>query len=121
MALYTPRRVVLNWHKYDVSFSIELIESFIEGVEVQVDDSIKRYDQQKETLLVEQVSEENYARVVEIHQGLDDESWDLKSIFYEYFPTLQRRSALLTVCGYFEHELDKLCMLYQSEKWRFQD
>jgi hypothetical protein len=29
---------------------------------------------------------------------------------------LQRRSALLTVCSYFENELDKLCRLYQSEK-----
>ena len=37
-------------------------------------------------------------------------------MFLEYFPSLQRRSALLTVCSYFEHELDKLCRLYQSEK-----
>ena len=116
MGLYVPRKVVRNWYRYDVSFSIELIESFIDGIEIQADDSINRYKQQKETFVLEEVPEENYAHVVEVHQGLDDESWDLQGIFCEYFPSLQRRSALLTVCSFFEHELDKLCMLYQSEK-----
>ena len=116
MALYTPRKVVLNWYKYDVSFSIELIESFIKGIERQAEDSIHRYEQQKETVVLDEAAEENYARVIEVHQGLDDESWNLRGIFCEYFPNLQRRSALLTICGYFEHELDKLCMQYQSEK-----
>ena len=116
MPLYTPRKVVLNWYQYDVSFSVELIESFIEGIEVQAEESIARYEQKKETLVLDEVPEENYARVVEVHQGLDDETWDLQSIFVEYFPSLQRRSALLVVSGYFEHELDKLCKLYQYEK-----
>jgi len=98
MPLYTPRRVVLNWYQYDVNFSIGLIESFIGGIEVQAEESITRYERQKQTLIIEEVPEENYARVVETHQGLDDETWDLKGIFCEYFPSLQRRSALLTVC-----------------------
>jgi hypothetical protein len=51
-----------------------------------------------------------------VHQGLHNETWDLPKIFREYFPSLQRRSALLTVWSYFENELDKLCRLYQSEK-----
>ncbi len=116
MALYAPKRVVLNWFKYDVSFSVELIESFVKSVEKQAIDSIESYKYQKETHVVEEFLEENYARIVETHQGLDNESWNLESIFIEYFPSLQRRSALLTIYGYFEHELDKLCMLYKSEK-----
>ena len=87
MALYVPRKVVRNWYRYDVSFSIELIESFIDGIEIQADDSINRYKQQKETFVLEEVPEENYAHVVEVHQGLDDESWDLQGIFCEYFLT----------------------------------
>jgi hypothetical protein len=116
MALYTPKKVVLNWFKYNVSFSIKLIESFVEGIEKQAENSTNRYREQKKTYVVEENPKENYARVVEAHQGLDDETWDIESIFMEYFPSLQRRSALLTVYGYFEHELDKLCLLYQSEK-----
>lgn len=116
MALYTPKKVVLNWFRYDMSFSIDLMESFIEGIEKQAEESIARFQEQKETIILDEVPEENYERVVEVHQGLDDETWDLKGIFAEYFPSLQRRSALLTVCGFFEHEIDKLCLLYQSEK-----
>lgn len=40
----------------------------------------------------------------------------MEIIFKEYFPSLQRRSALITLCGYFEHELDKLCKQYKLEK-----
>lgn len=116
MAPFLPRKVVRNWYQYDVILSVELIESFIDGIEIQADDSIKRYKQQKETVVLEEVPEENYAHIVEVHQGLNDGSWNLQGIFCEYFPSLQRRSALLTVCSYFEHELDKLCMLYKSEK-----
>lgn len=115
MPLYAPKKVVLNWYKYDISFSLELIKSFIDGIENQADDSISRYENEKQTLVLEEVPEENYAHVVEMHQGLDDETWDLDRIFKEYFPSLQRRSALLTLSGYFEHELDKLCSLYKSE------
>ena len=61
--------------------------------------------------------ERNIARTIDVHQGLDSESWDLDGIFKEYFPTLQRRSAFLSLYGFLEHELDKLCMLYK----RFQN
>jgi len=113
------RRDVLSWYRYDVSFSAELIDSFVEGIEKQAAESIVRYQEGKQREVVEDVmgeNEEKYVRLVETHQGLDDETWDLATIFGEYFPSLQRRSALLTVYGYFEHELDKLCSLYQSEK-----
>ena len=116
MGLYLPKRVVLNWFRYDVSFSLELIASFVSGVDRQATASLDTYNQSKEVLVKEVAPEEGIVDVVEIHEGLDSESWHMETIFGEYFPNLHRRSALLTVCGYFEHELDKLCMLYQSEK-----
>lgn len=102
MARFTPKNVVVNWYQYDVSFSIELMISFVQGVERQAAESVLNYRNLKS-------SEER-------HRGLDRSSWDLEGIFEEYFPSLQRRSALLTVWGFLEHELDKLCLLYQSEK-----
>ncbi len=116
MTLYKLKIEVINWFKYDISSSMERIESFVKGVEKQAEESINRYREQKETRVVEVFPEDHYARVIETHQGLDNESWDIENIFIEYFPSLQRRSALLTVYSYFEHELDKLCLLYQSEK-----
>jgi hypothetical protein len=101
MPLFTPKHSVLNWYRYDVSFSIELISTFVRGIEKQAAESIHNY---------------RTKRSADGHRGLDESSWDLEEIFEQYFPSLQRRSALLTVWGFLEHELDKLCLLYQSEK-----
>jgi hypothetical protein len=116
MALYMPKKVVLNWYQYDVTFSIELLQSFVEGIERQAEESISDYEKRRKIEVVEDTADQYHSLVVVRHQGLDSETWDLTSIFSEYFPSLQRRSALLTVCSYFEHELDKLCLLYQREK-----
>jgi hypothetical protein len=101
MALYTPKKVALNWYRYDVSFSIELMSSFVKGVEKHAADSVFDYRTRKKS---------------DEHHGLDRSGWDLETIFEQYFPSLQRRSALLTLWGFVEHELDQLCSLYQSEK-----
>src|SRR5947209_3715231 len=92
---------VLNWYKYDARFSIELMRSFVQGTEKLAAQSILDWKRKKDE---------------RDHQGLDEETWPLKEIFEEYFPSLQRRSALLTLCGFFEHELEKLCTLYKTEK-----
>lgn len=102
MALYVPKKVVLNWYQYDANFSIDLMFSFAVGIEKQAAESISSYKATKHT--------------GEEHQGLDRESWDLDNIFGEYFPSLQRRSAFLTVWSYLEHQLDQLCLFYQSER-----
>jgi hypothetical protein len=99
--LYTPKKVVLNWHQYDVAFSIELIKSFVRGVEQQAADSIRDYKNSNPSAG---------------QRGLDEDSWDLRGVFEEHFPSLQRRSALLTIWAFLEYELDALCSLYQSEK-----
>lgn len=62
MPLYTPKKVVLNWHQYDVVFSIELIKSFVRGVEQQAANSIRDYRNSKSS---------------REHSGLNDDSWGL--------------------------------------------
>jgi hypothetical protein len=101
MALYTPKKVVLNWYQYEASLSIELMVSFVKTIEKQAVASIQAYKK---------------SRSVAGHGGLDYESWDLDGIFGEYFPSLQRRSAFLTLWSFLEHQLDQLCLLYQSER-----
>jgi hypothetical protein len=109
---------VRNWYRHDVSGSAELIDSFVNGVEKQVAESISRYEEGKKTELVEYDAGEDvkHSALIETHEGLESETWDLNAIFREYFPNLQRRSAFLTIYDYFENELDKLCLLYQSER-----
>lgn len=101
MALYTPKKVVLNWYQYEASFSVDLMFSFVSGIEKQAVESISTFKNR---------------RSAAGHGGLDQDSWDLDSIFGEYFPSLQRRSAFLTVWTFLEHQLDHLCLFFQSER-----
>lgn len=111
MTLVIPARGVHNWYLYDVSFSIELIKGFVENVEQAAEDSIKKYQCEKRL-----IPDGDGMYVTAVHQGLDDNSWDLENLFTEYFPSLQRRSALITLYSFFENELDGLCSLYKTEK-----
>jgi hypothetical protein len=105
---------ISTWYETDVSGTLELMESFVKGVEQQAAESALRYEQHKETD-VEEYDEGSY--LVERFQGLDNQTWaSLKTIFEEYFPSLQRRSAFLTVWAMFENELNKLCDRYQNER-----
>ena len=102
-----------NWYRDHLNF--ELIDKFVENTEKQVAQSILDYEEKKQIIKV--VGEdERYMDLVETHDGLEGGTWDLNVVFREYFPNLQRGSAFLTVLGYFEHELDKLCELFQAEK-----
>jgi hypothetical protein len=110
--LFTPKHVPLNWYKYDAQFSIELLREYISGVERHIVEAIEVFHREKETHVFEESAEEGYARIVEMHRDLDDETWDLEGIFEGYFPDLQRRSALITLYSFLEHELEELCGLF---------
>jgi hypothetical protein len=68
MALYTPKKVVLNWYRYEASSSIELMACFVSTLEKQAVESIGHYTN---TLSITG------------HEGLDKDTWDLDSIFGE--------------------------------------
>jgi hypothetical protein len=111
-------RTVENWYP-DFINSVELIDTFVTIVEKQTEEAILEYHTGKQVEYVEEdVGGEEGVRSqrVETHLGLDDMSWSLNTLFEEYFPSLQRRSALLTVYGFFEYELHKLCLLSQHQR-----
>jgi hypothetical protein len=104
----------LYWYRYDVSGSIELLRTYVSDIEKQVDAGIKKFEQEATEVEMEAMSEDDSPRVVTLHQGLDDVTWDLRAVFVDYFPGLQRRSALITLFSFFEHELNKVCTRLQS-------
>lgn len=119
MALYTPRNVPLNWFRYKVTGEIELLSSYVEGIEQQVEKSVADFSTLSEQITEEPKSPEEPAEIVTVYQGLDDQSWDLHGIFYEHFPNLQRRSALICIFSVFENELNELCSLFMNtEQYR---
>lgn len=103
----------VNWYPYDVRGSIELLDSYISDIEGQIDKGIANFEANAESIIVEGIHPEESPNHIQIHQGLDDHTWDLGGIFREHFPNLQRRSALITIFSFFEHELNKCCALFQ--------
>lgn len=116
---FLPLDHPLNWYRYDVTGSIEILEAYIDNVECQADKTANDFKADAEEVCVEGKHQDEPPRFITVHKGLDDASWDLQGIFLQYFPNLQRRSALITLFSFFEHELNKLCSIFQvTEKYQ---
>jgi hypothetical protein len=113
--LVRPNEHPLNWFPYEVTGSLELLEAYVKDIESQVAKGVADFKMHVETEVIEPDHPEEPARFITHHRGLDDETWDLRSIFEGYFPSLQRRSALITLYAFFEYELDKLCRRVKAE------
>ena len=109
---------ISDWYRDDFGFSVGLIDTFVGLIEKQTEDAIHNYRTEKKLDVVEDDVEDYgiHGHPVESYGGLDSDSYDVKSVFEEHFPSLQRRSAMITVYGYFEHELVRLCNLFKDEK-----
>jgi hypothetical protein len=108
-----------NWYSTVFMPSVELIDHFVNQVEPQITDATQKYEAGKRTYFAIDDAEREgrqYAQQVERYQSLDSMAWDMKALFEEHFPNLQRRSALITVYSSFEHEFIQLCALFQREK-----
>jgi hypothetical protein len=101
-----------------VRFSIELLRSYIKSVEDQILKSIEEY-QTGYKIQVREIEEsleddnDDVNEMLATHGGLDSDSWDLEGIFGEHFPNLQRRSALIKVYSFLEHELNILLLRHE--------
>lgn len=107
--LYRPNDHPLNWYQHEMSGSVELLDAYVTDIERQVAKGIADYKANAKQIVVDEHLGDEAVRIVEVHNGLDDGTWHLPEIFEVYFPNLQRRSALITLYSFFEHELDKLC------------
>jgi hypothetical protein len=101
-----------------ISFEIEILKSFVNRIEEDVLEGIKTYKDKIKIIHEEEFKEGDhfYQRIVEDCEGLDNETYDFKSVFEDYLPNLQRRGALITLCSFFEHSLNTLCNDLQKEK-----
>lgn len=104
------------WYTGRIKSEIDFLRIFIDDIESQVDLSIAKYLKDVQTVVIEEDFENNIYETVSIYKDIDDQAFDLDSIFKEYFPNLQRSSALITLFGFMENELDHLCFLMQKRK-----
>ncbi len=114
MVLIESFTSVRSWSKYYISGSLELLGNFVQHSEESALETAERY--RDEVQIVEVEVHEDYTKAVEMHRGLDNESWDMRALFVEYFPNLQRRSALLTMSGLLESEVRMLCNSMKKRK-----
>lgn len=102
---------------HSFNFTYNFMRSFIDHAETNISNSIKHFkDVGPEVDEIEICAEENIYQFVEYYMGLDNADVDLEETFTKHFPSLQRRSALLTLFGTYEHEIEKFCMNYAKQE-----
>ncbi|PSU99290.1 hypothetical protein [Photobacterium kishitanii] len=104
----------IKWSKialeYSFNFTYNLLRSSCEQTEMQIEAGIQSFKENGEDYEeIDFIEEEGLSIGVAHFGGLTDQDVDLKEIFTQYFPSLQRRSMYLTIFGVFEHELELFC------------
>jgi hypothetical protein len=112
MTLDFSKLAVKNEHPISTfSFTYNLMRSFVDHAEDTVNSSIQKFAENgPEVFQIEICPENGIYQHVEHYMGLDNEEVNLTQIFSSYFPSLQRRSSLLTLFGTYEHEIEKFCI-----------
>ncbi|MCD9514201.1 hypothetical protein [Photobacterium carnosum] len=103
---------------YTFGFTHKLMRAFINHTEEAIDASIAAYKETGPSVdKIEICPEEGIYQYAYHYQGLYEHMGDviLDDVVENYFPSLQRRSALLTLIATYEHELEKFCNFYSQE------
>lgn len=99
-----------------VQAQIEWLHSYVEQVEKQIDESAKARKSDSIPTDVEYAGDGYPTVILEEHQGIEGPPDELKEIFEYYFPNLQRRSTLIVLFSFLEHNLDQLCEVFATEQ-----
>jgi hypothetical protein len=101
---------------FTFDFTYNLMRSFIRHTEESIHTSIAAYRENgPEVEEIEICAEDGIYQYIEHYQGLDSQDVFLDDIFTNYFPSVQRRSALLTLVATYEHELERFCDIYANQ------
>ena len=109
-----PRVNAKTWHSVHISFEMPILHSYVDGIERQIQESKNEYASRAQVVEEIEIPEENLYQVVTMIDGLDDATYSFEAIFDDYFPQLQRRTALITLYSFFEFEFLALCQMYDA-------
>src|SRR5437763_5227939 len=102
-----------TWYHF-VQGQIDLLRTHVQGLEKQIDESVKAYENEKMATHVEPDYDRYPNIILEEHRGIEAPPNHLGEIFEYYFPNLQRRSTLIILFSFLEHQLDQLCQLFAT-------
>lgn len=95
---------------FDFSLTFDIIETLIIQSESSIEKAITEYKEKgPEEYVIDISPEEGLYQSIDYYMGLDSSSVELDDMFLEYYPSVFRRSAFLTIFGMFEHEIEKFC------------
>lgn len=103
---------------YTFEFTYNLMRGFINHTEGAIEASIATYKKTgPSTDKIDISPEEGIFQYVDHYQGLYEDIGHviLDNVFESYFPSLQRRSAFLTLIATYEHELESFCNFYAEK------
>lgn len=104
-----------TWYAF-VHAQLELLRSHVQEREKQIDESVKAYASEKVATDVEH-GHDGYPIVILVeHRGFEGPPSEVQEIFEYYYPNLQRRSILLILFSFLEHQLDQLCELFATDQ-----
>jgi hypothetical protein len=104
-----------TWYSF-VRVQLDLLRAHVQGLEKQIDESIRAYAKEKIATDFERDVEGYPIVILEEHRGIETTPNDLETIFEYYFPNLQRRSSLIILFSFLEHQLDQLCELFAGTR-----
>lgn len=105
--------IIVREFPFDYEFELNLLESYIQDVEKQISFSINNF---KEKEIIDEISEGNIVQSTEYIYNLSSGDYNLEYIGTEYFPTLQRKSAFITLYSFMESLLNRFCLKIQKIK-----
>lgn len=109
-----PEIQALQWYPLGMADEIELLGRYVADLEAQVERGIADYRKGIEYHEYPDPLDPDGIERVQYYGDVDGNTWDLHSVFAEYFPNLQRGSAVISLFTFFEYELHRLCSLLQK-------
>lgn len=101
-----------SWYSEHISvFEKPILDYYILSVEKQIQEGIDTWKDRLKSAGHFGDPDTEYYQEISAVDGLDDMTFSLESIFGEYFPQLQRQSALIVLYSFLERELLHLCEL----------
>lgn len=98
---------ISDW-PWQLTIEERLFSTFIENIENQAKALHKNFEKKRNEITDGQ---DTYT-----YTGLQSNEWVMDVVFVEHFPSLHRRSGLMSLVGFFESELFKLCTIYRKQK-----
>lgn len=102
-----------TWYSF-VQIQIDLLRTHVHGLEKQIHESVKTYESERVVTDVEEYDGGYVNIILQEHRGIEGPPNHLDQIFEYYFPNLQRRSTLIILFSFLEHQHDQLCQLFAA-------